>query len=231
MNENYFIFKKGNIAYDSRDYDIVCGSFPAIVIPNKRLTFEEISGRDGSLIYSDDCYSSYTKTIECAIDFNTDIDLTWLSGRGKLILSNEPQKEYDVILKNNIELTQIANYYQNFLLKFEVQPFKKSVTVYDLNYDENEFEFEIGGNARSLPIINLTGTGDIDLTVNDQTFKIKDLQSTIMIDSELEIAIENGENALPKTIGNFPRLKAGINNFIIIGELSEINIKYQETYL
>ena len=91
--------------------------------------------------------------------------------------------------------------------------------------------FRIGGNARALPIIYLTGTGDIDLTINGKTFKIKNLKTTIMIDSELQVVMEGEENALPKTNGDFPELIPGLNKFQITGNLLNIKIKYQETYL
>jgi phage-related protein len=217
--------------YDSRDYGIGCGGFPDIVIPRKRITIESLPGRSGSLTSTDDCYDSYTKAIECYMEDDVYKDLSWLSGSGKLVLSNELEREYDVTLKNNIELSQIATYWRNFILNFEVQPFKKSRDKKTLIYRDKEFMFRIGGNARTLPIIYLTGTGDIDLTINGKTFKIKNLKTTIMIDSELQVVMEGEENALPKTNGDFPELIPGLNKFQITGNLLNIKIKYQETYL
>lgn len=228
---NYFIFIKNGKMYDSRDYGIGCGGFPDIVIPRKRITIESLPGRSGSLTSTDDCYDSYTKAIECYMEDDVYKDLSWLSGSGKLVLSNELEREYDVTLKNNIELSQIATYWRNFILNFEVQPFKKSRDKKTLIYRDKEFMFRIGGNARALPIIYLTGTGDIDLTINGKTFKIKNLKTTIMIDSELQVVMEGEENALPKTNGDFPELNPGLNKFQITGNLLNIKIKYQETYL
>lgn len=228
---NYFIFIKDDIEYDSRDFGIGCGGFPDIVIPQKRITIESLPGRNGSLTSTDDCYDSYSKNIECYMKDDVYKDLSWLSGRGKLILSNELEREYDVVLKNNIELTQIANYWRNFILKFEVQPFKKSRLKTSLTYTEKTFSFEVGGNVYAFPTIYVTGEGNINITINGDTFMIKDLKSTIMIDSELEIAIENKLNALPKTNGEFPKLKPGLNNFIIVGNISKIKIEYKDTYL
>lgn len=228
---NYFLFIKNGIIYDSRDYGIGCGGFPDIVIPRKRITIESLPGRNGSLTSTDDCYDSYTKSLECYMEDDVYKDLSWLSGSGKLVLSNELNREYDVTLKNNIELTQIATYWRNFILKFEVQPFKKARDKHTLIYKDKEFLFRIGGNARTLPIIYVTGTGDIDLIINEKTFKIKNLKTTIMIDSELQVAMEDNENALFKTNGDFPELKPGLNKIHIIGNLLNIKIKYQETYL
>ena len=228
---NYFIFIKNGKMYDSRDYGIGCGGFPDIVIPRKRMTIESLPGRSGSLTSTDDCYDSYTKAIECYMEDDVYKDLSWLSGSGKLVLSNELKREYDVTLKNNIELSQIATYWRNFMLNFEVQPFKKSRDKKTLIYRDKEFMFRIGGNAMALPIIYVTGTGDIDLTINGNTFKIKNLKTTIIIDSELQVAMEDEENALPKTNGDFPELSPGLNKFQISGNLLNIKIKYQETYL
>lgn len=228
---NYFIFIKNGKMYDSRDYGIGCGGFPDIVIPRKRMTIESLPGRSGSLTSTDDCYDSYKKAVECYMEDDVYKDLSWLSGSGKLILSNELEREYDVTLKNNIELSQIATYWRNFILNFEVQPFKKGRDKKTLIYRDKEFMFRIGGNARALPIIYVTGTGDIDLTINGKTFKIKNLKTTIMIDSELQVVMEGEENALPKTNGDFPELDPGLNKFQITGDLLNIKIKYQETYL
>lgn len=228
---NYFIFIKNGKYYDSRDYEIGCGGFPPIVIPKERTTIESVPGRDGSLVSTDHCYDSYTKNIECYMPDDVYKDLSWLSGSGKLILSNELNRIYDVRLKNNIELEQIAIYWRNFILKFEVQPFKKGCENHILNHEEKDFSFEIGGNTRSLPTISVTGTGNIDITVNEETFKIINLETTIVIDSELQVAFENQINALPKMNGEFPKLQPGINTFHIVGDLSNIIIEYQDTYL
>jgi len=228
---NYFIFIKDGVEHDSRDYGIGCGGFPDIVIPQKRITIESLPGRSGSLITTDNCYDSYTKELECYIEDDVKIDLTWLSGKGKLVLSNELDREYDVILKNNIDLTQIATYWRNFILRFEVQPFKKSRKEFVKSYEDKEFNFNIGGNADTLPLILITGTGNIDLIVNGQTFKIKELNNTMLIDSELQVVIEGVENALYKTNGDFPKLKPGNNEVQIIGNLTNIEFKFKETYL
>ena len=228
---NYFLFIKEGITYDSRDYGIGCGGFPPIVIPKKRITVESLSGRNGSLTTTDNCYDSYSKNLECYMEDDVYKDLSWLGGRGKLVLSNELNREYDVILKNNIELEQIATYWRNFILKFEVQPFKKDREKHIITKEENDFSFEIKGNANALPLINITGAGNIDISVNGNTFQLKDLKSTITINSELQIALENNLNVLYKMNGNFPELKPGINKFHITGNLQQIEITYQDTYL
>lgn len=228
---NYFIFIKDGITYDSREYGIGCGGFPSIVIPRKRTTIESLPGRNGSLMSTDDCYDSYTKNIECYMEDDVYVDLSWINGSGKLILSNELEREYDVTLKNNIELAQIATYWRNFILKFEVQPFKKGRTKFSKVYTDKEFSFSVGGNTRSLPKIYVTGLGDIDLIINDKSFKIKNLEDTLIIDTELQVVFEKGENALYKTNGDFPILNAGINRVEIIGEMTNIKLEYQETYL
>ena len=228
---NYFIFIKDGIMYDSRDYGIGCGGFPPIVIPKKRITVESLSGRSGSLTTTDDCYDSYTKSVECYMEDDVYKDLSWLSGSGQLVLSNELDREYDVTLRNNIELEQIATYWRNFILKFEVQPFKRSRDKHTIIQKDKDFNFRIGGNANSLPLLYITGSGNINITINDSTFQIKDLKSTIFINSVLQIALEDEQNALYKTNGDFPILKPGINKVHIIGDLVNIKIKYQETYL
>ena len=228
---NYFIFIKDGVTYDSRDYGIGCGGFPPIVIPKKRITVESLSGRNGSLTTTDDCYDSYTKNVECYMEDDVYKDLTWLSGSGKLVLSNELNREYDVTLRNNIELEQIATYWRNFILKFEVQPFKKGRNKHMIEKETNDFTFEVGGNAKALPLIYITGTGDIDVTINEKIFKIQNLNSTIFIDSELQVALEDEQNALNKTNGEFPTLNPGINTVHILGNLTQIKIVYQDTYL
>ncbi len=228
---NYFIFKKNGNIYDSRDYGIGCGGFPPIVIPQKRCTFETIPGRDGTLTSTDDCYDSYPKTIECYMEDDVYKDLSWLSGRGKLVLSNELEREYDVTIKNNIELEQIATYWRNFLINFEVQPYKKSPIQKDLLFNTKIFDFEIGGDARCKPLISVKGSGEIIITINGSSFKIKNLENTILIDSELEVVQKNSQNASSDTTGEFPILYPGNNNVVIVGNLEKIEFIFQETYL
>lgn len=230
---NYFIFIKDGVEYDSRDYGIGCGGFPEIVKPIKRVTKETLDGRSGSLIVSDNCYDSYQKNIECYMRDDVYKDLSWLDGSGQMILSNELNRVYDVTITNNIELSQIANYWRNFFIRLEVQPFKKGRENHSIIKTEKNFSFNVGGNAVALPKISISGVGTINLLINENAFIINDLESEkpITIDSELEIVQTNKMNTLNKTNGDFPKLLPGENIVEIIGDLSEISINYKDTYL
>lgn len=224
--EKYFIFN--NI--DSRNMGIGIGCLPPVVIPKKRNTSIVIEGRNGSLNETDNCYDSYLWNIECYMnDGKLENLATWLQGTGTLILSDRPDKIFYVKITNQIDLEQIATYWRNFTINFEVQPFNESVTEYEQTITQNG-TFEVGGTVESQPIIEIVGTGDLSITLNNNTFHLYSIDGTVVIDSKLKMTIEDSTTVV-KTNGHYPILKVGENTINIIGTYTSFKIKYRRVNL
>jgi len=229
--ENYFFIND----VDSRTVGVKCGTFPPIVIPKKRTNSIVIDGRHGNLTETDNCYESYIWTLECySEDKNIEQIEMFFRDAKTLRLSNNPEKVYFVRIKNQIDLSIIAEYWRNFTVVFEVQPIIKSYTIYEENVIDGNHSFTVGGTFETKPIIELEGTGNFIITINNQNIIINDLENEkIIIDTDLKIAMIDNANASLKTNVNYDNIKLniGINNISVIGEYDSLKIKYRRCYL
>ncbi len=230
MIENYFIYND----IDSRDFGIKCGTFDNFTFPKKRIDTITIEGRNGTLHETDNCYDSYDRSIECYFSKSENIPLIakWLQGSGKLRLSNNLNKVFDVTINNNIDLTSVAEYWYNFILKFEVQPINESYQEYEITNIENEFD--IKGTIEASPILELTGEGDYQIQINNKNIYIYNLEGTIVIDTKMMIATIDNVNASNKIGGDdLSQIKLNLvnNNITINNPYESFKIKYREANL
>ena len=80
------------------------------------------------------------------------------------------------------------------------------------------------------PYIKITGSGEIDLTINGNTMIIKP-DEYVELDCELQIAYKGEKSENDKIYGAFFSLVPGRNTISIFGEYSELEIKYRKMYL
>ena len=84
------------------------------------------------------------------------------------------------------------------------------------------------------PTITIQGTGDIELTINNKTFEVVELESgrTYTIDCHLKEAEDNlGNNILNNTAGDFPELQPGANTISYTGSITSLTITYKKAYV
>ncbi len=231
---NYFIFKGIN----SKDKNIIINKMPPVVKPERRIELIEVPGRNGTLHIDQETYKSYVIQIECTLLERENLReiMAWLDGEGDLILSNEPDKFYKATIINQIDYTSIVNVLHTFPLQVELQPLLYSNEIYTSTYNGLlKFNIDISdATAKMKPIINLTGSGTINLTINNKTIVINlDENDAIEIDCDLQIAYKGTQSANNKILGDLSKidLNPGINKVDIIGNYEQIQIKYRKAYL
>ena len=232
--QSYFIFK----GIKSTEKGIIINKMPELVKPEKNVEVIEVPGRSGNLHIDSETYKPYLIQIECTLlnIENLREVMSWLDGKGNLILSNSPDKFYEAYIMNQIDFTSIVNKIHTFPLQLEIQPFAKSNEVYVKKYRElQKFNFNISNStAKIKPNIKITGTGKINLNINNQIIIINLTENeTIEIDCELQMAYFENKNKNNKILGDLSKiyLSSGINKVEIIGKYTEIEIKYRKVYL
>ena len=99
--------------------------------PQRKINEIKVSGRNGVLHEDEKTYQNYTKDAECHVMDRSQIDEVcgWLTGFGEVIFSSEPDKVYRAYIKNQIEFGSILKNINDFLVQFDVEPFKYSVNA------------------------------------------------------------------------------------------------------
>jgi len=212
---------------------LITSEQPMISKPERRIEKIKIPGRNGFLTIDEETYESFIITMKC--HFHTDADqddiLAWLDGAGKLSLDNV--REYDAIVRNAIKLSKVTEQYREFLVKFECQPLVKDIL---------ETEYEVTGTpdtmtiadatANMYPTMEITGTGNVAITINGKTFNLTDMDQKYTLDCDLKV-ITNvaGANISDKMLYDFPVLIPGDNEISYTGTITEFIIKYNKSYL
>lgn len=208
---------------------LLISNLPAISKPMIRTNTETIDGRDGDITTTLG-YSAYDKTFDIGLhgEYNVDDVIKYFDSCGEVIFSNEPDKYYRFAIYNQIDFTKLLRF-KKASITMHVQPFK---------YDANEAErtFTIGtfsvrniGNIYSKPVLTITGTGAVTVTLNNTQILTLALGTgkTIIIDAEQMNAYDTSGNYLNRSVtGNYDdlRLNVGINNIVIGGTITQAKI-------
>lgn len=226
----FFIFNNIN----SQDRGIIVNKLPPISKPEKSFEEIDVPGRNGTLYIDNECYKSFTYEITCTLmpDSNIRDIAKWLNGTGKLIISTETDKFYNVIIKNQIDFEQTYRVCNEFVVIFDVEPIAHSIKEKELTFTK-ETQFIIKESTYKIkPYLRVNGSGIITLTVNNKSIVLKDIQEYIELDCELEEAYKNNLNCNSKVeCEDFPVLIPGTNNISWTGNVSNIQILYREAFL
>ena len=214
---------------DSRQMGVRVTKMPETVRAERRVETVEVAGRNGSLHVDEGTYSSYDRTMECALINRRKLDevAAWLVGRGKMTFSTEPDKVYDVVISNKVSIAQMMRVFQKFQITMDTQPFKYSVNSFGETLELAQPQtVRNKGTVYAQPKITVYGSGDITLNINGAAFMLSGVDGPTTIDSESMEVYQGAEsrNGTFSGIG-FPRLEVGENAVSWTGNVEKIVIE------
>lgn len=224
------MFKWNNIEF--RDKGIIVEHTPKIAKPKKRINVYTIEGRNGFLSIDTGTYDSFILSVSCHYNSNNvnfeDIK-EFLDGYGTITMDG--QKEYTAIIQNQIDFEKVQNF-KSFLVQFLVNPIAHDINSTTYNVTATPSTLNISNATYEMePIIEITGTGNIDVTINDNTFKLINIDGKCILDCENKVITSNNQNISNKMQYDFPSLKPGENTISYIGTVTEFKIIYKKAYL
>lgn len=223
---------------DSKTIDgLIITELPPITKPKMKTSITKINGRDGDIV-EELGYESYTKTISIGLAKNYDIDkvIKYFTGSGTLVMSNEPNKVYNSRIIDQIDYEKLLRF-KTAVVKFHTQPFKylKDEAISEVSItSQTSIQVENKGLEKSKPIFTLTGSGTIELIVNNNivlTYTFPEDETEVVIDSLQEEAYLNGVYKNRNMVGIFPELEVGNNTITWSGNLTNIKIEPKSRWL
>ena len=226
-----------------RDYIILNGTssqtipglliqnLPPISKPKQRVEIEEIDGRDGDIVtYLG--YGAYDKEFKIGLYGSYDVDeiISYFNSEGTVIFSNEEDKYYNYQIIEQIDFDKLLRY-KEATVKMHMQPFKYSAEDNQKVFTTTgltSISIRNSGNIYSRPVLTITGSGSIDLYLNDiQLFTINmGNYETITIDTN-NMNAYNGNTLLNRNVtGSYDNFKLNIGNNTISwsGAITQIEI-------
>lgn len=206
-------------------------NLPPISKPKQRVEVEEIDGRDGDIVtYLG--YGAYDKEFKIGLYGSYDIDeiISYFNSKGTVTFSNEEDKYYNYQIIEQIDFDKLLRF-KEATIKMHIQPFKYSATdnqkVFDIT-NESSIIIRNAGNIYSRPVITITGTGTINLSLNDiQLFTITMGEYTYITIDTNNMNAYNGNTLLNRNIigsyDNF-KLNVGKNTISWTGTITQIEI-------
>lgn len=169
----------------------------------------------------------------------------WLSGSGRLIFSNDPDKHYLAIANNAMTGNRLIERFGKIPVQFLLMPFKREngsefvqieLTNQHIGWI-NDATAATGGTAPSEPTIKLYGNGDLGFThvPTDTTITIHDVSEYCIIDVPSHRVFDKNNNViLNKTEGNIeaivnPPRNGCQTNFN--GNVTRVDVKYNRRWL
>lgn len=230
---NYIIWNNK----DSRDIkDLLISELPPITKPKMRARETVIDGVDGSLI-EELGYESYDKTVVIGLKIGADIDkiTDFFTGNGEIVFSNEPDKYYIARVINGIDYVRLLRY-RVANVTFRVQPFKynRVEVARQATSERTSMIVENIGNHTAKPLITITGSGTIELTVNGNKicrYTFPEGDNTVLLDSEKQDAYWDNTLKNRNMIGEFPIFAKGNNTIAWSGAVESIRITKYSRWL
>lgn len=200
---------------------------PNIPSAERETELIQIEGRDGALTVKKG-FKDVSFQIEYNILENYNIKRLLRNIRAffdekKILQFSDDTEVYRKIKSMKInETNNDMEEYGLFTVDFVCDPFEYEITNNVIV--ENQKPFYGSGTYYSEPLLKIYGSGTIDITINSETFRIKDLTDCIYVDSELLEAYNGTVSMNDKMIGKFPLLIPDKNEISWIGNVSKIEI-------
>lgn len=211
---------------------LLISELPPVVKPQQRTEIEEIDGRDGDIVTKLG-YSAYDRTMLIGLhgDFDIDDVIRFFDSEGDAVFSNEPDKLYKYQILDDIEFERLIRF-RKAKVSFHVQPFKYSAVerIKTINAEtEDSFRVLNSGNTVARPRITITGSGTINLSLNNHQMFVINLgnEGYITIDTEDMNAYKDSVLKNRLVTGNYDNfaLTLGMNVISWTGDVDAVSIE------
>jgi phage-related protein len=202
---------------------------PNIPSAEKKYESTEVEGRDGNLtrfLGYEDLKFSLTFNILFQLDIKQKLREIKgvLAQASTLSFDDSPNFYYKIKQAQISETESVIKASGVFSVDFVAEPFEYEVTS-STSYTAKPINLTNKTTTEALPLIKITGTGTVVLTVNDISVTLTGLTSSITLDSELQEAYTGLTTNMNSNMnGDFPVFKIGSNTITWTGTVTNVEI-------
>lgn len=233
---NSFIFNDMNSLID---YKVLVTKGPPYFINNEEYEEVKVEGRNGSLLIKNGTYPDIKLPFELRVLSKDSLELyslldnitDWLTviNNNKLIYDREDL----CYLVKRVEFGDIVNEIRaggEFKLNFICESFKYLVYEQHIEFNTSSniyYQGTVPGECN----IKIYGNGNIQLTINNETVQINNVNEYVELDSKLLLCLNSDKTSKTRDmIGHFPLLTRGSNAISWEGNVSKVEILPRTAY-
>lgn len=236
---SYIYFNNLNSYFDLDLAIVNVSNFPTIT---EDIEEEEVDGRNGKLTIKKGTYKDIKFQIEFrlknrktkSLDVWEKLDMIeeWFSNieNNMLYFSFRPNRCFKVKVAKMSDKTRKFNHFGNFEVDFICEPFMYDPYESIMTLDKFT-NLKYSGSIEGECYMKIYGTGNIQLTINNETIQINNVNEYVELDSKLlECRNPDGSSKSIDMIGYFPILIKGTNNISWEGNVSKIDLLPRTAY-
>lgn len=218
------------------DFGLVIQDFPVIPTSSEKIEYIDVPYRNGPLTkisgYEKRDYEVlFTLADTSNIKSSVRKAKAFFLNRQKLSFDDDVGFYQEVL---NIDIGDIERQVVDvgyFTVMFSVSPFDYAVTS-SQSFNTSPISLTNIGTFESNPLIKITGTGNVVLTVNGASCQFKDLTAGVILDCQLKEAYWGSTLSMnSKMSGDFPVFKIGKNTISYSGSVTKVEIDGRWRYV
>lgn len=233
MARYYFIWN----GYPSYNRGILLPDAPEIIRPEERIEHVTIPGRSGELTLTegDDIYNSYIQTIPMNIHERSALKTAeeWLRGDGDVTFSSEPTLKQKARIINAVTFRKHSKNLDWWSgdVQFYCDPIKHPVSDSVIEVTSSGATVNNPGMIKALPLIEITGSGLITVTIGGKTISLPNCVSGWVLDCENKWVLQSGIPVAGAYSGEFPEIPTGNAIVAFTGSVTKLKITPRWRYL
>ena len=134
-----------------------------------------------------------------------------MTGSGTVIFSNDESHVYEAEITAEVKFDNVSNSIKEATIPFFIQPYKaQNPPEADITITGTSGSITNPGNVESLPVVEITYTGDIKVTLGGEPMEFVSVDTKITVDCGAEIILDKDGALWTGTYGgDFWRLQPG----------------------
>lgn len=222
-------------SHNSEEFNMYINAEQTISSSQPDYSTIEVPGRDGDLILPNNRYKSFSQTVSVIFLGGYNDTMSKIEQARRWLLSDT--EFHDFKLSSDSGYTYRAAYLGNFEVKktadglsadlnFEMMPYKYLNSGLNGQTISSGTVLTNSGNIPALPLLKITGSGDITVILGSQTVSLKGVDTGIILDCESQLctSLDGTRTQFDKLYSDFPNLPFGSTKISWSGTVSNFEI-------
>ena len=201
-----------------------------IIKPQERVSHITIPGREGELTQKEgeNIYEPYIQTAQMSVVGveNVQAAEAWLTGSGMVTFDSQPGLQQSAQIINAVTFEKHSRNVDTWHadVQFYCEPLKSDPEEEDIEITSSGTAITNPGTLPAFPLIEITGSGTVTVSIAGKTLIIPDCESGWVADCKDKWMLDDGVPQFNAWQGEFPQIPVGNSTVLFTGSVTKITI-------